>query len=451
MTHNSIADTTHLPDFLGETLNGGRLEIIECLGFGTYGVVYKAFDTTSPADSPIYYAVKCLPKIPVGTPEAIFQARELKLHKMVGRHSNVVTMHWHFSEQKCLFFVLDFCAGGDLFSAITEKRHFQRNTVLVKQAFVQLLDAVQHCHNNKVYHRDLKPENILCDSDGNSVNVWLADFGLATQDKFCDKAKLGSPYYLSPESINPKQNGPWSCRHSDIWSLGVILTNMISGRNPWNLASLEDEFYVSYLSSNDFLLNTLPISKGANNILKRCFQLNPAARPSLSQIRDDVLKLDTFFLSDEELVHASSTQRAIALYYCERAPEDVYSPDANQADTRRDESEAHDSDISSEDSYIYATHPFDLPWLRPPPTLRDSGSISASDVSGPDSSGPPTPATHAVDPVVNVVIPDLTEDANIGVSALSTQVSVPDGSAKPTSRSRNLWKRAMRRIKAMGN
>ncbi|KAJ7276510.1 kinase-like domain-containing protein [Mycena haematopus] len=303
MVHIPITDL--LPDFLGETIDGGRLKLIQRLGSGAYGIVYKALDTTSPSHSPVYYAVKCLKKYPVGEKEALFQARELKLHKMVSGHANILTMHRHFSDGKHIFVVLDYC-GGDLFLAITDKHCFHRNTILVKQAFIQILDAVQYCHDRHVFHRDLKPENILYDAEGN--NIWLADFGLSTQTGSCSDYGLGSPYYMSPEAIEAKQHGSYSCRHSDIWALGVILTNMISGRNPWKMAKLEDECYLSYLGNSDFLLNSLPISRGANTILKRCFQLHPVARPSIAQIREAVLKLDTFFLSDEELAHASSAQ-----------------------------------------------------------------------------------------------------------------------------------------------
>lgn len=72
-----------LQDFLGETVDNGRFKLIERLGSGAFGVVYKALDTSSPIDNPIYYAVKCMKKEAVGTREAVFQVRELKLQKMV--------------------------------------------------------------------------------------------------------------------------------------------------------------------------------------------------------------------------------------------------------------------------------------------------------------------------------------------------------------------------------
>ncbi|KAJ7180213.1 serine/threonine protein kinase, negative regulator of sexual conjugation and meiosis [Mycena crocata] len=463
MVHVPIADV--LPDFLGETIDNGRLKLIDRLGSGAYGMVYKALDTASPVDSPVYYAVKCLQKQRVGTREGVFQARELKLHKMVSSHPNIVTMHRHFSEGNHIFVVLDFCPGGDLFVAITEQRRFHRNTALVKQAFVQILDAVQYCHGkHQIFHRDLKPENILCDGD----TVLLADFGLSTQSGICSDFGLGSPYYMSPEAINAEQvKIPYSCRHADIWALGVILTNMICGRNPWKTAEIHDECYVSYLANNDFLLNALPISPGANDLLKRCFRKHPMARPSVSQLRDEVLKLDTFFLSDEELVHASPSLRAIAQYYADPTSKDECS--SHREGTFYDDSNSSRvSSVDPEEVYLYSTPDFDSPWLLLP--LADaqfpgaSSSVSPSDVSsdsGVASNGPVTPATYPVPDTVE--IPDLPEDESIDESAAypdpaqasePTRITVPNpdgsGQAKSALHSRSFFKKAMKRIQAIG-
>ncbi|KAJ7764989.1 serine/threonine protein kinase, negative regulator of sexual conjugation and meiosis [Mycena maculata] len=460
-----IPDAELLPDLFGETVDGGRFKLIERLGSGAYGIVYKALDTrVSTRDRPVYYAVKCVKKYAVGTQEGTYQARELKLHKMVCSHPNILTVHRHFSDGKHVFVVLDFCPGSDLFVAITEKQRFHRNTALVQQVFVQILDAVEHCHNQRVFHRDLKPENILCDSLG---NIRLADFGLSTQSGLTSEFGLGSPYYMSPEAISTEYTrGAYSSRHADIWSLGVILTNMICGRNPWKTAEPTDECFRSYLTDNDFLLKALPISEGANVILKRCFKLHPAARPSIPQIRQAVLKLDTFFLSDAELAHASSNQRAIAQYYAAPVPEGEYSSDESDHDgTLCDDPNASSgvSSIDPEEVYLYSTPQFDSPWLAGSeievPFPGDSSSLSASDASS-DSGGPITPATYPIEPIVEV--PDLPEDQNIDesvaypspnptkVAANPTHVSVLDGSDwKKPALSSSIWKRTVNRVKAM--
>lgn len=88
-----------------------------------------------------------------------------------------------------MYFVLDYCPGGDLFTAI-KLRTYEGNVSLIKQVFIELLDDAHVCHSTGVYHRDLKPENILCADPGFGIRV--ADFGPSTTKLISRKFDVGS-------------------------------------------------------------------------------------------------------------------------------------------------------------------------------------------------------------------------------------------------------------------
>ncbi|KIY49305.1 Pkinase-domain-containing protein, partial [Fistulina hepatica ATCC 64428] len=234
-----------LPDFRSRIIDNERLVLTECLGQGAFGKVYCAVDRSSPSGKPKVYAVKCLRKPKSGSRQEQHQMREFALHERVSAHPNIVTFHKVIYEKDFVFVVLDYCDGGDLFSAITEQQLFDKNDRLIRRLFVQLIDAVHFCHDNNVCHRDLKPENILCSKDGRSV--YLADFGLSTSQRYSTEYGCGSKFYMSPECIGKDVRvGRYSNRQSDVWSLGVIFINMVTGRNPWGFAETKDECFAEY-------------------------------------------------------------------------------------------------------------------------------------------------------------------------------------------------------------
>lgn len=194
MPHIAITDA--MPDLNGQFIDKGRLKLLESLGSGAYGKVYRALDVTSPRNKQVFYAVKCLLKPERGSHQEEYQEREFTLHKMVCDHPNIVTFHRVIYDEKYVYVVLDFCPGGDLFTAITETQIFHNNVQLVKDSFIQLIDAVRYCHQNSVFHRDIKPENVLCTKRGTDIR--LADFGLSIQAHVSKDFGCGSSYYMSP-------------------------------------------------------------------------------------------------------------------------------------------------------------------------------------------------------------------------------------------------------------
>ncbi|KAG7447044.1 kinase-like protein, partial [Guyanagaster necrorhizus] len=229
--------TESFPDFTNTILDHGRFRLLNCLGAGNFGKVYRALGTTSPNSKPAFYAVKCLRTLDDRTREHRFQIREFVNHSRVSKHPNIVTFHQVIFQDNFHYVVLDLCEGGDLFDRIIRKSFYRRDD-RVRNIFLQLIDAITFCHEQSVYHRDIKPENILCST--HCSRIYLTDFGLSTQNETSTFHACGSKEYMSPECIGKEfgytPNRRYSTRRNDIWSLGVVLTMMVTGCLPWKMA-----------------------------------------------------------------------------------------------------------------------------------------------------------------------------------------------------------------------
>ena len=278
---------------------GGYIELINVLGVGAYGTVYQARNVVTGA----LYAVKALDKAGLDPRQRKFQEREIELHYLASQHDSVVSMHKVIDNRDCTFVVLEYCPEGDLFSKITEEGHYVEDDAKTRQVFMQILRAVQFCHDQSIYHRDLKPENILVKDNGFTVK--LADFGLATRDALTSDFGCGSTFYMSPgtyhlqhlmtnkdhandvtecQDTNPHPMACYSSAANDVWSLGVILVNLTCGRNPWKRASVEDSTYKAYRKDSNFLKTILPITDECDAILRRIFDVNPQTRITLPEL-----------------------------------------------------------------------------------------------------------------------------------------------------------------------
>lgn len=174
---------------LGHTIDNGALRLEAILGAGSFGIVYRAVDTRSGA----YYAVKRVEK----DYSDYRQSRESLLHTRVSFHENILTFHREIKAGSSgyAFFVYDLCAG-DLHSVIKNLAFF-REDELIKRVLIQIIDALEFCHSRGVYHRDLKPENILVSSLSGDMDIFVADFGLATTSKMT-ASSCGTPCFMSP-------------------------------------------------------------------------------------------------------------------------------------------------------------------------------------------------------------------------------------------------------------
>lgn len=143
-------------------------------------------------------------------------------------HPFIARMHSAFQDHSTLFFVLDYCAGGELFFHLSRLKCFTEPMARFYAAEITL--AIDHIHGLNVVYRDLKPENILLGQDG---HVKLVDFGLA-KENVCNydqgaNSFCGTYEYLAPEVLARKGHG----KAVDWWNLGMVLFEMLTGLPPW--------------------------------------------------------------------------------------------------------------------------------------------------------------------------------------------------------------------------
>uniref|UniRef100_I2CPC4 RAC serine/threonine-protein kinase n=1 Tax=Nannochloropsis gaditana (strain CCMP526) TaxID=1093141 RepID=I2CPC4_NANGC len=153
------------------------------------------------------------------------------------KHPYIVGLSMAFQTQDKLFFVLDYCAGGELFFHLGKLGKFSEPRSRFYSAEITL--ALEHVHKLDIVYRDLKPENVLLDARG---HVRLTDFGLSKEGisgntsgahSFC-----GTPEYLAPEILNRQGHG----RAVDWWSLGALLYEMLTGLPPFYCRDREKLF-----------------------------------------------------------------------------------------------------------------------------------------------------------------------------------------------------------------
>ena len=202
----------------------GRYQIIEELGHGGMGKVYKVFDT----DIREKIALKLLrPELALDRETIERFSNELKLARKIS-HRNVCRMFDLGKAEDTTFITMEFVPGEDLKKFI--RKSGQLGAGRAVSIAKQVCEGLAEAHHLGVIHRDLKPQNIMVDEDG---NVRIMDFGIArsmtSKGRTGPGVMIGTPEYMSPEQVEGKDVDP----RADIYSLGIILYEMLTGRVPF--------------------------------------------------------------------------------------------------------------------------------------------------------------------------------------------------------------------------
>lgn len=245
--------------------------LLEEIGHGAFSTVYSGKKNTSPD----LVAIKVIDIQLVekdGDKERL--QREIDVMALL-KHENIIQLHDFFSDEFRFFLVLDYCPGGDLYSIISQSKHFRETQIAY--VFQQIVSAVGYCHNRGVAHRDLKPQNVLVTT---FPYVKISDFGLCgyiSDDKRM-KTFCGSPFFSAPECLKQVQ---YDGKKSDIWSLGVILFELATGEHPWNPTNTP--VMIKQITTANY---TIPkgINPALEDLIRSLLKVRPNERPSCEQI-----------------------------------------------------------------------------------------------------------------------------------------------------------------------
>ena len=214
----------------------GRYEILAELGHGAMGVVYKARD-------PMLDRVVAIKTVNLNLPKderAEYEARFNQEAKAAGglSHRNIVTIYDIGRSESIAYMAMEFLEGDELRDLLQARAPIALSRALDIGA--QVAEGLQYAHEHQIIHRDIKPGNIMVLQDG---LVKITDFGIArmrnNEVKTMTGMILGSPKYMSPEQVSGKR----ADTRSDIFSLGVVIYEMLTGTSPFVADNIHGVMY----------------------------------------------------------------------------------------------------------------------------------------------------------------------------------------------------------------
>lgn len=256
---------------IGKTL-GNRYEILEKIGGGGMSVVYKAKCKVLNR----FVAIKVLRPELTSDPDFIEKFRQESLSAASLTHPNIVNIYDTGIENEIYYIVMEYVKGETLKDYIKRKgRLSEEETIIISR---QISEALKHAHANKIVHRDIKPHNILLTEEG---SVKVADFGIARASSSSTinntSNVIGSVHYFSPEQAR----GGYVDDKSDIYSLGIVMYEMITGVVPFdadNHISVAMKQIQEKPIPPSQRVNNLKISPALEDIIMKCLEKSQSYR-----------------------------------------------------------------------------------------------------------------------------------------------------------------------------
>ncbi len=242
------------------------------IGKGGFGEVWKVVHKQTNR----VYVIKVIDKISIFEQKLVDQMnREIEMMYKLN-HPHVMKLVNHFEDDDKFYMIMPYAAKGQLYSLLRRQVRFDQRTAA--QYMRETIEAVRYLHSfsPKIIHRDIKPENLLLDDN---YRVKLSDFGWANyqEENQLRKTFCGTPEYLSPEMIR-KTGHNFSV---DIWTLGVLLFELLAGYAPFTGANQSELFMNIKKLKINWPVDFPPLAK---NLVSKILKLNPKERLSIEEI-----------------------------------------------------------------------------------------------------------------------------------------------------------------------
>ena len=251
-----------------------KYEYISLIGNGSFGKVRLFVERECKS---FKYAIKTIKKDIFNPYNIQCIKREIDILRSLD-HPNIVKYFETYEDENYLHIVMEYIPGDNLFQVLTEKLNRKLTERQISKIMSCLLKAVLFLHHNGIIHRDIKPENIVFSDTGNFKSLKLIDFGLSIQQNARkEKRRVGTPYYMAPEMISGN-----FVKESDVWSIGVIMYILVTGKQPFSGKTKEEVYDKVKNGKYDF--KTLYYSKCSNlvkDLIKKILVTEPDKRMTI--------------------------------------------------------------------------------------------------------------------------------------------------------------------------
>ena len=258
-----------------------KYEFQSLIGSGAFGKVRLYLDRDSKS---FKYAIKTIKKNIFKRHSIDSIKREIDILRSLD-HPNIVKYFETYEDECYLHIVMEYIAGDNLFRVLTDQKGFKFTERTISKIMTCLLKAVLFLHHNGIIHRDIKPENIVFVEPNNFNALKLIDFGLSIQQNAKkDNRRVGTPYYMAPEMVRGNFNYA-----SDVWSIGVILFIMVTGKQPFRGKSKEEVF--EKIKRGAYDKNTLTrakCSKEVKDLIKKMLVTEHSKRITVESALDHI-------------------------------------------------------------------------------------------------------------------------------------------------------------------